>query len=66
MRPFPAMSCPTGKVRFRDRIGALMAIAGRGRNDQGREKTEARAYRCEQCRGWHLTSWKDKPKPRRR
>lgn len=56
--------CPTGKVRFRDRIGALMALNGRGRGDHRRDKTEARAYRCPDCHGWHLTSWKGKPPQR--
>ncbi|MFC5181372.1 hypothetical protein [Actinomadura harenae] len=49
--------CPTGKVRFRDRIAATLALATiqrQGRQD--RDKAEARAYRCPACSGWHLTS----------
>ncbi|MCP2339565.1 hypothetical protein [Actinomadura rupiterrae] len=49
--------CPTGKVRFRDRIAATLALATiqrQGRPD--RDKTEIRAYRCPTCSGWHLTS----------
>ncbi|MEU1919324.1 hypothetical protein ABZ742_04025 [Streptomyces albogriseolus] len=50
--------CPTGKFRYRDRIAAQLALAGIDNvNPKRREK---RAYRCPQCRGWHLTS-----KPRR-
>jgi hypothetical protein len=44
------------KIRYRDRIAALLALASTGRADQRREKNEVRAYRCPDCRGWHLTS----------
>lgn len=47
------MSCSTGKIRYRDRLGAQIALAGTRRKD----RSEARAYRCPDCRGWHLTSW---------
>jgi hypothetical protein len=45
------------KYRYRDRIGALMALATVQRQDKsGRAKLEQRAYRCPTCGGWHLTS----------
>ncbi len=50
-------ACPTGKIRYRDRIAALLAIASTRRTDgPKRAKGEKRAYRCPQCHGWHLTS----------
>lgn len=56
------MPCETGKRRYRDRIGALVALATvQRRDDPHRPKTERRAYRCPQCGGWHLTSKGKKP-----
>jgi hypothetical protein len=52
------MSC--SKIRYRDRVAALLALASTARNEQRREKNERRAYRCPKCKGWHLTSW-EKP-----
>ncbi|MFI6560363.1 hypothetical protein [Streptomyces sp. NPDC050534] len=46
--------CPTGKFRYRDRIGALFALTGIDNADPKRR--EKRTYRCPACRGWHLTS----------
>lgn len=54
-------TCPTGKWRYRDRIAALLALAGIDNTNPKRR--EQRAYRCPNCRGWHLTS---KPKGRTR
>lgn len=52
----------TGKVRFRDKLAAQIELAGAVRRDKG----EQRAYRCEFCRGWHLTSQsKRRPSVRR-
>lgn len=49
--------CPTGKIRYRDRVAALMALASTHRKDgSSRPKLERRAYRCPDCHGWHLTS----------
>lgn len=45
-----------GKHRYRDRqeaLAALRAIVGRSRRD----KVVKRAYACDRCHGWHLTSW---------
>lgn len=50
------MSCPSGKVRYRDRIAAELALVSTGKNDQRRAKNEHRSYRCPDCKGWHLTS----------
>jgi hypothetical protein len=47
------------KVRYRDRIAALLALATvRTQDKSHRAKVEARAYFCSSCRGWHLTSRK--------
>lgn len=48
-------SCPSGKRRYRDRIGAQLALAVINRRSGGRRR-ETRAYRCDTCRDWHLTS----------
>lgn len=54
MRP---TGCRTGKRRFRDRMAAETALAEIARkDDQSRPKTEARAYHCPTCCGFHLTS----------
>ncbi|MBO2451294.1 hypothetical protein J4573_29665 [Actinomadura barringtoniae] len=56
-RPHRPSTCPSGKVRFRDRIAANLALATIQRRDRpGREKLEVRVYRCSDCRGFHLTS----------
>lgn len=47
------MGC--SKVRYRDRIAALLALASTGRSDKAKRQ-ERRAYRCPDCKGWHLTS----------
>lgn len=47
------------KVRYRDRIAALLALAKVRQQDKShRAKIEARAYFCADCRAWHLTSRK--------
>lgn len=52
-----ASPCSSGKVRYRDRVAALLALASAQRTDSPRRpKTERRAYPCPQCKGWHLTS----------
>lgn len=58
-------ACPrTGKARFRDRIAAQLALTGMDNTDPKRR--ERRTYRCPLCRGWHLTSQKQRTTPRRR
>jgi len=50
-------SCRSGKVRYRDRIAALLALSKVCRRDSPkRPKSERRAYPCPHCKGWHLTS----------
>lgn len=45
------------KLRYRDRIAALLALAKVQHQDKAaRAKLEQRAYRCPSCGGWHLTS----------
>lgn len=45
------------KIRYRDRLEALIALSGVGGNRHTRRtKDEIRAYECPRCKGWHLTS----------
>lgn len=56
-----ARQCRTGKRRYRDRIGALIAMASaRHKDGSNRGSLEQRAYRCPFCTGWHLTSQSDR------
>jgi hypothetical protein len=43
------------KVRYRDRLGALIALASTHRSAKAR-RDEVRVYHCPKCHGWHLTS----------
>lgn len=43
------------KFKFRDRIAAELAAA-RNRNVDTTKRQDQRAYRCNMCRSWHLTS----------
>jgi hypothetical protein len=62
----------SGKRRFRDHLEAMKAIR---RADCTRKaaaedgvpcrRRERRCYECEQCKGWHLTSWVDALTPPR-
>ncbi len=48
--------CPvTGKIRYRDELAGLIALAD-CQTQPGHGRRERRAYHCEHCRGWHLTS----------
>lgn len=47
-----SMTRCTDKVRYRDELGAKIALA----NTQAKDHGEKRVYRCPICRGWHLTS----------
>ena len=45
------------KRSFRDEVAAKLALATIARKDNtARRKQERRAYRCERCGTWHLTS----------
>lgn len=49
------MKC--SKIRYRDRVAALLALANTQHKDSStRTKTERRAYKCPNCKGFHLTS----------
>ncbi len=43
------------KLRYRDRVSALIASADLERDDDPKHP-ELRPYLCPVCRGWHLTS----------
>jgi hypothetical protein len=47
--------CHSRKVRYRDKLGALIALSSTQSNGKAR-RDEVRVYRCPDCRGWHLTS----------
>jgi Transcription factor zinc-finger len=57
-----------GKVRYRDRLGALIALSSTQRSVKAR-RDGVRVYRCPKCHGWHLTSGRLRdpaaPRPRR-
>ena len=44
-----------GKRRFRDHRSAIEALR-RIRSNSVRQTVPARAYECDACGGWHLTS----------
>ena len=48
------MTC--SKRKFRDQIAAKLALSRIKTTGEAREKTPRRAYRCPNCRAWHLTS----------
>lgn len=55
------MNCPTGKIRYRDRVSAMISLSKiemrtKRRKGKERPKHERTAYRCSQCRGFHLSS----------
>lgn len=55
----PRQPCPSGKHRYHDHPAAMAALDDIHRDRRMnilREKTEQRAYPCDECRGWHLTS----------
>lgn len=53
------MSCSTGKIRYRDELGAMIALSETNLGSQKKSKrSERKAYRCPKCRGWHLSSQK--------
>lgn len=53
--------CPTGKVRYRDEVAAMLALGrASSRSEVRPNRVEQRQYRCPMCKGWHLTSQKRK------
>lgn len=44
-------TCPSGKIRYPNKLGAKIAVASLERHGKGR-----RIYKCPDCFGWHLTS----------
>lgn len=55
-------TCKTGKRRFRDEIAARLALGNAVAVHRQDGTTPERAYRCQWCRGWHLTSQAYKPR----
>lgn len=54
------------KVRYPDKLGAKIALASTQASEaqhrkQVSRRAEVRAYRCPDCKGWHLTSRKERP-----
>lgn len=48
-------TCPSTKVRFATRAAALDSLA-RAKRDPSPKRAEYRAYGCDRCGGWHLSS----------
>jgi len=50
-------ACPSGKIRYKTRNDTKTAIAG-GRQNRadGKDYVPVRAYPCNLCNGFHLTS----------
>lgn len=55
--------CSSGKIRLRDKIEAIDILHIRSNKRQfelavkgSTKANEARAYKCSECNGWHLTS----------
>lgn len=53
--------CASGKVRYRDKLEAMVALSNAQRSDSDRRR-ECRWYECEVpgCNGFHLTSQPEK------
>lgn len=49
-------TCPSGKVRYRDRQRALHALRTIQGVERQRQVTPVRVYECPLCNGAHLTS----------
>jgi hypothetical protein len=48
--------CPTGKIRYRDELDAMLALGSTARrSESNRKRRESRQYHCPICKGWHLT-----------
>jgi len=55
----------TGKARWADELDAKIALASVHARDSSRRITaEQRSYRCQFCKGWHLTSKPLRPHPK--
>jgi tRNA(Ile)-lysidine synthase TilS/MesJ len=52
-------ACRTGKSPFHDQAAAKAAITRIRQSGEQRDKTPTRAYLCEFCHRWHLTSKED-------
>lgn len=53
--------CSTGKKSYKDKISALLELAVLKKKDivynsDDRSLTVKRAYKCDKCKYWHLTS----------
>jgi hypothetical protein len=48
--------CPSGKKGYRDKIGAMLALAETQSASRGSDREESRYYRCPKCKHWHLSS----------
>lgn len=46
----------TGKIQYRDRLAARLALASINRKKDTRQHLEHHEYRCPYCLSWHLTS----------
>jgi hypothetical protein len=44
------------KLRYRDQLGALIALSSAESKKAKGRRNEQRVYRCPDCKGWHLSS----------
>lgn len=44
------------KIRYRDELGAQIALSSINARLRKKNRNESRIYRCPGCNGWHLTS----------
>lgn len=44
------------KHRYRDKLGAEIALSSTNAKRSKGNRNECRIYRCPRCKGWHLTS----------
>lgn len=54
MKRVKPSQCRTGKRRYSKKVDALIALMKLKKHDDGQHR-EKRAYKCEFCRGFHLT-----------
>lgn len=49
-------SCPTQKLRLPDHSAAVFKMRSLRYNHPDREYVPIRAYKCDLCDGWHISS----------
>lgn len=56
----PEGTCPSGKKRYGHQLSARKKLLEFWKKaERGADRSEWRAYFCDRCQGWHLTSHRD-------